>query len=200
LDRKGIRDAVTVLTAVAKTFPSVSVTIAGCGMPAETVLADFPVEIRSAIRVVPSIASETALIAEYRKHSIYFLPSVFEGQPLTMMEAAAAGLALVSTATCGMKDFIRDGENGLLADVGDAAALESAVVRLVRDPGFAARLGRQAQLDSRKYTWRHAADGVLQAVSSAARSHRVSYKGPRPFVERKLQTPTHGGPVSGRAR
>jgi glycosyltransferase involved in cell wall biosynthesis len=39
------------------------------------------------------------------------LPSYFEGQPLTMLEAAAMGLAILTTNICGMADFIENGIN-----------------------------------------------------------------------------------------
>ena len=85
-----------------------------------------------------------------------------------MLEAAAAGLAPVCTATCGMKDFIRSGENGLLAEVGDVAGLGDAVSRLVRNRNLTAQLGVQAQRDAREYTWNRSSEQFLAAVTAAA--------------------------------
>lgn len=172
LDRKGTIDAVPILTRVARECPGTPITVAGCGKAADAVLADFPPDCRAAIRVIPNINSDAALLTEYRKHSIYLLPSVFEGQPLTMFEAAAAGLALVSTATCGMKDFIRDGENGLLANVGDTVGLADAVLQLVRNPSLSARLGQQAQRDARLYTWKRSAEQYLKGIAAVVRQPR----------------------------
>ena len=45
--------------------------------------------------------------------AVYVVPSLFEGTPQTLMEAMATGLPAVGTATCGMKDVIKDGVNGL---------------------------------------------------------------------------------------
>ncbi len=170
LDRKGVPDAIPVLTRVIREFPGLPVTIAGCGASEEVVLAGFPLDCRASIRVVPRILTDDDLLHEYRRHAIYLLPSVFEGQPLTMLEAAASGLALVCTDTCGMKDFIRHGENGLLAAVGDQVGLGDAVTRLLRDPSLTARLGREAQFDAGEFTWERSADRYLAGVTSAIQS------------------------------
>ena len=167
IDRKGIRDVVPVFSRLAREFPGLRITVAGW-TPAEVVLADFPNDCHSAVRVIPQIRGDAALLAEYRSHAIYFAPSVFEGQLLTMLEAAAAGLAPVCTATCGMKDFIRSGENGLLAEVGDVAGLGDAVSRLVRNRNLTAQLGAQAQRDAREYTWNRSSEQFLAAVTAAA--------------------------------
>jgi glycosyltransferase involved in cell wall biosynthesis len=49
------------------------------------------------------------------------LPSFYEGQPLSMIEAATQGLAIVTTNVCGMKDFLTHEVDGLLLPVGDCA-------------------------------------------------------------------------------
>jgi glycosyltransferase involved in cell wall biosynthesis len=71
-----------------------------------------------------------------------------------------------------MKDFVRPGENGLLAPVGDARGLAEAVLRLVCDPALADRLGAQAQRDVRAYTWERSAHLLLGAYTAAARGRR----------------------------
>ena len=45
----------------------------------------------------------------------------------------------------GIPEIIRDGDNGLLVDVGDEPGLAAAVARLVDDPALRARLGRRAR-------------------------------------------------------
>jgi len=69
------------------------------------------------------------------------LPSLFEGLPLFMLEAMAAGVPTVGTRVCGTAETIHDGETGLLVPAHDSAALGLAVVRLLDDPTLAARLG-----------------------------------------------------------
>ncbi|MCR5675587.1 MAG: glycosyltransferase [Lachnospiraceae bacterium] len=73
--------------------------------------------------------------------------SLFEGLPNAVLEAMALGLPVISTdCPCGgPAEVIRDGENGLLVPVGDAAAMAAAMNRLIEDRDLAERLGREAR-------------------------------------------------------
>jgi glycosyltransferase involved in cell wall biosynthesis len=82
----------------------------------------------------------------YRAADIYVLPSVREGLPNALLEAMASGVACIATRLPGVTDaMIDDGRDGLLVPPDDAAQLESALVRVAGDPGFAARLGEAAR-------------------------------------------------------
>jgi D-inositol-3-phosphate glycosyltransferase len=71
---------------------------------------------------------------------------------------------VVTTATCGMKDVIRDGSNGLLVPIRSFVAIVQAVERLLGDPALRESLGRTAQAEAlAKYTWDKVAAPVLEA-------------------------------------
>ena len=57
----------------------------------------------------------------------------------------ARGKAIVVTDTPGVRDYIRDGETGLIVAPGDATAMGHAVTRLLEDPAERARIGSQAR-------------------------------------------------------
>jgi glycosyltransferase involved in cell wall biosynthesis len=68
-----------------------------------------------------------------------------EGLPLVLLEAFAARLPVVATATGGIGDLVRDDREGLLVPADDPAALVRALERLARDPGLGERLARAAE-------------------------------------------------------
>ena len=83
---------------------------------------------------------------------IFAIPSRWEGLPLVLVEAMAAGLPVVGSRTRGIADIVVDGESGLLSPVGDHAALGESVSRLARDPVLRRSLGEAgADLARRNY-------------------------------------------------
>jgi glycosyltransferase involved in cell wall biosynthesis len=77
--------------------------------------------------------------------SIFVLASHVEGLPMSLLEAMAAGCAVVATRVGGVPDTVHDGVNGLLVGAGNPAILAEAIARLLADPALARRLGRSAR-------------------------------------------------------
>jgi glycosyltransferase involved in cell wall biosynthesis len=86
--------------------------------------------------------------------SIVCLPSVYrEGVPKVLLEAAAAGRALVATDVPGCRDVVRSGVNGLLVPPRDPAALADALGVLVHDPALRSAMGRRSrEIAEREYS------------------------------------------------
>ncbi len=81
----------------------------------------------------------------YQRISIYIFASRVEGFGLTMLEAMAAGDAVVATRAGAAEMVIADGEDGVLAPVGDAEALAAAIEPLMREPERIESMGRRAR-------------------------------------------------------
>lgn len=64
-----------------------------------------------------------------------------EGTPLAILEASSCGLPVVSTRHAGIIEAVRDGESGFLVDEGDVEGMADHMLRLVREPELAARMG-----------------------------------------------------------
>ncbi len=142
-------------------------TAAGCGCSADVIYKAFPEALHSRIKVVQQLSSENDLIELYRGHSIFVLPSYFEGQPLSMLEAAAMGLAIVTTNVCGMKDFVEDGANGFVVGIGDPQSLQQALGKLIEDPHLTLRLGEAARVKAQEFSWENSARSFLHAYQQA---------------------------------
>jgi len=82
--------------------------------------------------------------------SVFVLPSLKEGLPISLLEAMAAGRAIVATSVGGIPETIRSGESGLLVPSGDADALAAAIARLLVDEELRARLGKAAATDAER--------------------------------------------------
>jgi glycosyltransferase involved in cell wall biosynthesis len=90
----------------------------------------------------------------YSAADVVILPSTSEGLPRVMLEALACGAPFIGTRITGVVDVIRDGENGLLVDPNDDAALLAATQTMLSDEPYARRLGARAHDDIRSsYDW-----------------------------------------------
>jgi len=76
---------------------------------------------------------------------IFVLSTRWEGMPLALVEAMAAGCACIASDVVGVHEIIHHGHTGLLVPPGDATALANALERLLHDSAYAEQLGRAAR-------------------------------------------------------
>jgi glycosyltransferase involved in cell wall biosynthesis len=74
----------------------------------------------------------------------FVFPTQNEAFGISLIEAMACGLPVVSTDVGGVKDIVADGVNSLVFQAGDEPGLEAALLRVMRDPVLAARIGQDA--------------------------------------------------------
>ncbi|MBN2008408.1 glycosyltransferase family 4 protein [candidate division KSB1 bacterium] len=79
-----------------------------------------------------------------RTVDIVVLPSLAEGFPFVMLEAMAVGKPIIASNLPGIRECVRDGITGLLVPVGEAAQLQDALIKLIRNPELATAMGRSA--------------------------------------------------------
>jgi glycosyltransferase involved in cell wall biosynthesis len=94
----------------------------------------------------------------YDEADVFVNSSVVDNQPLSVLEAFAAGLAVVSTDTGDIAAMVRDGETGLIVPRDDPAATAKAVASLLDDPDRALRMARRARREVETYTWSQVRD------------------------------------------
>jgi glycosyltransferase involved in cell wall biosynthesis len=83
--------------------------------------------------------------------------------PLTLLEALASGVPVVSTDVGGIREIIEDGKTGYLVPKGSAEEMAKRIVDLLRDPSKAAELA----LSGRKMVHeRFPADKMIQATEA----------------------------------
>ena len=82
---------------------------------------------------------------------VFCISSTYEGTPLTLFEARAAGKAIVSTAVDGCREVIENGRTGLLVPPEAPEALAEALLRVLDDAALRAQLGARAREASARY-------------------------------------------------
>lgn len=101
---------------------------------------------------------------------IFLNASVVDNQPVSILEAFASGLPVVSTPTGDIGAMVRHNQTGLIVPPLEPALLASAVLELLDDPGKALRLARQAHWEISRYTWRAVRDHWAAAYGGARSS------------------------------
>lgn len=91
--------------------------------------------------------------AWYDCHDIFVNASSIDNMPVSILEAFAAGLPVVSTNAGGIPFIVEDQKTGLLSSVGNAAQLSANIIRLLDDPDLASSLAARARLECAKYSW-----------------------------------------------
>lgn len=105
----------------------------------------------SSVRFLGQVEEIGALLAAA---DAVVLPSLWEGLPLTLLEAMARARPVLASAVGGVPEAIEDGRSGRLVTPGDPGALADGLEWLHRKAGAAAALGREAQHVVREdYTW-----------------------------------------------
>ena len=175
---KGIEDLVSAITELLSRHPRMELRVLGGGIPKAELLSSFPEDIHSRIRLLQTKADaeNAAIMAD---SDIFVLPSLFEGTPLTLMEAMASGLPIITTETSGMRDVISDGRNGLLIPTHSPNAIVRAVERLVRSHELRRELGTNAQQNAiAQYSWTAAAETVMEAYEKVLHPPAAPPSGP----------------------
>jgi glycosyltransferase involved in cell wall biosynthesis len=85
--------------------------------------------------------------AEYGRADLFVYPTRYryEGQPLVVLEAMAAGLPIITSSLAGIPETVEDERSALLVPPGDAGRLAEALSRAIVDPELRRRLGRAAR-------------------------------------------------------
>lgn len=80
-----------------------------------------------------------------RHVDVHLHPTIWDNAPYAVIEAMAAGRAVLASDCGGVPELVEDGRTGLLARTGDAASFVDGLARLVEDPDLRDRLGRGAR-------------------------------------------------------
>jgi len=98
--------------------------------------------------------SHGSVVELYDSSDVFLNASEIDNQPLSILEAFACGLPVVTTDAGGIPDMVSSGKTGLIVPVGGYEQLAAAALRLLDDPILAQRLIGQGREECEKYQWR----------------------------------------------
>jgi glycosyltransferase involved in cell wall biosynthesis len=138
------KDHATLIRAAARIAgarPEAVVLIAGYGLLREQLEAQITdAGLQDRVRLVGEITDPQRF---YALVDVFVMTSRWEGFPVVLLEAMAAGKPVVSTEVGGIGEMIEHGRSGLLCPAGDDERLASALLRLIEEPGLRARYAAQ---------------------------------------------------------
>lgn len=103
-------------------------------------------------RIILKKLSADQMKDAYMNASVFVLSSRFEGLPMVLLEAQAAGLPIVSfDCKCGPRDVVTDGIDGFLVEEGNVTALSDALLHVIQDDVLRFRMGKSAYEHSNRY-------------------------------------------------
>jgi D-inositol-3-phosphate glycosyltransferase len=102
----------------------------------------------------------------YSAAEMVVMPSHYESFGMVALEAMACGTPVVASKVGGLAFSVQDGETGFLVPGGDPGALAGRVQQLLTDGQLRERLGKQAALWARRYSWPTVAEQVLDVYDT----------------------------------
>lgn len=109
---------------------------------------------------------------------VFVLSSLWEGEPVAVLEAMACGLPVVASATSGAKELVREGQTGHVVPIGDAAALGKAVARLLASAEVRQRMGAAGRTAVAERSYASTARGVMAVYDSVVHPRATCHKAP----------------------
>lgn len=163
LERKGKSVLINAALKLAGSGIQVRWLLVGTGRPVAEVLSDWPIGLRSNVVVRAHVAASDD-DSVFEQASIYVLPSFYEGQPLTLLQAMESGLCVITTRCCGQKDIITSGHNGFLIEPGNSDQLAGTIAKILANNQMRIKVSAQAKIDMASRRWPVVADEVVERL------------------------------------
>ncbi len=168
---KGIDVLLRAFARVVKAAPGVTLSIAGDGPLRESLQREADsLGLGSAVHWLGYRDDVSALVSSF---DVFVHPALFDALPTAILEAMAAGVPVVASATGGIPEIVTDGVDGLLVPPGDAQGLAAAILRLgnhrtlMREMGQMARARIEAEFSAER--WVERLEAIYhEAVGSAS--------------------------------
>jgi glycosyltransferase involved in cell wall biosynthesis len=158
---------------IRREYPNATLTVAGYGRE-EQALRELARALGAAgIRFVGR-QEPPAMAVLYGDADVFVNASVVDNQPVSVLEAFAAGVPVVSTSTGDIQNLIGVNECGLIVPADDPPAMAAAVISLISHPERALQISRCARRNVETFTWPHVCDAWRAVYERSAPSPGVT--------------------------
>lgn len=148
----GVDRVLRAFAIIQQRFPEASLTVAGDGSQRSS-LERLATELHLRNTKFTGQIGPEAMVQQYASAAIYLNGSEIDNQPLSILEAFACGLPVVTTNAGGIPDIVANGETGFVVKRGDYEALAECALRLLEDPALARSICERAREECGKYSW-----------------------------------------------
>jgi len=148
----GVDRVLRAFASIQKRIPDARLIIAGDG-PERTSLEQLARDLNLQNAEFAGRVGHDRVVELYDSADIFLNGSEIDNQPLSLLEAFACGLPVVTTDAGGIPDMVVAEETALVVPRGEYEQLAASALRLLDDPPLAQRIVEQAREECRKYLW-----------------------------------------------
>lgn len=159
---KAVELLLEALPRVIKSHPNIHLYIGGSG-PQEQELKRKVIEFEIENYVTfLGFLSEDEKYEYYASADIYILPSIYENEPITILEAMACGKPIIASRIYGIPYLVRDNYNGFLFESGNVDDLSEKIITIFNDIDRLNSMGQRSQNVASNYDWSTIANQTFQ--------------------------------------
>ena len=159
---KGVFDLLEAFAAVRARVPGTTLVCAGEGDRESLARRAAQLDVQDALRL-PGWIDADAIQDLLRRAAVFVLPSYVEGQPMSLLEAMAAGTPVIATRVGGVPELVTHRQTGFLVAPGDWVALQDCLREVLLDRRVAARIAAAARASVLE---RHAPDRIFEMLAA----------------------------------
>lgn len=141
--RKGVYDILQVAHKIISKYPDVKFIIAGDGEVDKVKKICIDKEINKNIEIIGWVSGDDK-VKLLNEATVYLLPSYNEGMPISILEAMAYKLPIISTNIGGIPQLISNNSEGFIFEPGDLEKLEEVLDKILEDRDLRERLGNNS--------------------------------------------------------
>lgn len=156
----GVDSVLRAFALIQRQIPEAVLTVVGDGSQRQS-LETLAAELNLKHTAFTGRVEHDEILAYYANADVFLNASRIDNQPLSILEAFACGLPVVTTNAGGIPDIVTDGETGFVVDIDDHQTLAQRAMQLLVNDNIAATMALKAREECRKYTWKVVCDRWL---------------------------------------